>query len=56
LRVTDVRKATTADIPRVSEALGRAFWDDPVMRFLIPTGDKQLKTLMKNRTMAIADW
>jgi GNAT superfamily N-acetyltransferase len=47
LRVTDVRKATTADLPRVSEALGRAFWDDPVMRFLIPTGDKQLQTLMK---------
>jgi GNAT superfamily N-acetyltransferase len=45
--VTDVRKATAADLPRVSEALGRAFWDDPVMRFLIPTGDGQLRTLMK---------
>jgi ribosomal protein S18 acetylase RimI-like enzyme len=45
--VTDVRKATTADLPRVAEALGRAFWDDPVMRFLIPTGDSQLRSLMK---------
>src|SRR3954453_20966937 len=47
LRVTDVRKVTASDLPRVSEALGRAFWDDPVMRFLIPTGDSQLKSLMK---------
>jgi GNAT superfamily N-acetyltransferase len=45
--VTDVRKATPADVPRVSEALGRAFWDDPVMRFLIPRSDANLQTLMK---------
>ena len=45
--MTDVRKATTADLPRMAEALGRAFWDDPVMRFLIPTGDTPLRQLMK---------
>jgi GNAT superfamily N-acetyltransferase len=48
--VTDVRKATAADVPRVSEALGRAFWDDPVMRFLIPRSDANLQTLMKLET------
>lgn len=34
--MTDVRTATAADLPRISEALRKAFWDDPVMRFLIP--------------------
>ena len=34
----------------MSEALGKAFWDDPVMRFLIPTGDSRLRTLMKMET------
>jgi GNAT superfamily N-acetyltransferase len=48
--VTDVRKATATDVPRVSEALGRAFWDDPVMRFLIPKSDASLQTLMKLET------
>lgn len=48
--MTDVRKATAADVPRVSEALGRAFWDDPVMRFLIPRSDANLQTLMKLET------
>ena len=48
--MTDVRLATQADVPRVSEALGRAFWDDPVMRFLIPSSDTGLRSLMKLET------
>jgi GNAT superfamily N-acetyltransferase len=48
--VTDVRKATTQDVDRVSQALGRAFWDDPVMRFLIPSRDDGLRALMKMET------
>jgi GNAT superfamily N-acetyltransferase len=47
--VTDVRQATAADIPRIGEALGKAFWDDPVMRFLIPPDkpDSRLAGLMR---------
>jgi ribosomal protein S18 acetylase RimI-like enzyme len=47
--VTDVRQVTAADIPRVSQALGKAFWDDPVMRFLIPADkpDSRLTSLMR---------
>jgi ribosomal protein S18 acetylase RimI-like enzyme len=47
--VTDVRQATAADIPRLGDALGKAFWDDPVMRFLIPPDrpDSRLEGLMR---------
>ncbi|MEA3018592.1 MAG: hypothetical protein QOI47_116 [Actinomycetota bacterium] len=47
--MTDVRQVTASDLPRVSEALGKAFWDDPVMRFIIPPGkpDSRLRALMR---------
>ena len=35
-RAVVVRKATTTDIPRLADALARAFFDDPVMEFILP--------------------
>jgi ribosomal protein S18 acetylase RimI-like enzyme len=50
--MTDVRQVTTSDLRRVSEALGNAFFDDPVMRFIIPPDkpDSRLRTLMRMET------
>ena len=47
-----MRQATASDIPRISDALGKAFWDDPVMRYLIPAGtpDSRLRGLMRVET------
>lgn len=49
MAMTDVRQVTASDLPRVSEALGKAFWDDPLMRFIIPPDkpDSRLRTLMR---------
>ena len=41
--MTDVRQATAADLPRVTDALAKAFWDDPVMLHIFPEGTKQRK-------------
>jgi GNAT superfamily N-acetyltransferase len=38
-----IRKATRADLPAMTEALARAFYDDPVMKWNFPTGDARLK-------------
>ena len=32
----EVRKATAADVPGMARALGRAFYDDPVMAWMMP--------------------
>ena len=32
----EVRKATAADVPGMARALGRAFYDDPVMAWMLP--------------------
>jgi ribosomal protein S18 acetylase RimI-like enzyme len=34
--MTDVRKATTSDLPVISESLAKAFHDDPVMLHVLP--------------------
>lgn len=33
---TDIRRATTPDVPAVNEALGSAFQDDPVFSWIVP--------------------
>jgi len=49
--VTEVRKATKADLPALCDALRRAFWDDPITAHLLPEGasgrEKRLATLMR---------
>jgi GNAT superfamily N-acetyltransferase len=37
---TTVRNATAADFTPLTQTLARAFYDDPVFRFLVPTGDE----------------
>lgn len=37
-----MRKATDADVPRLAEALARAFQDDPVFRWLVPDDAERL--------------
>lgn len=36
-----VRRATAADVDALSTALARAFFDDPVVAFLLPDGDRR---------------
>jgi ribosomal protein S18 acetylase RimI-like enzyme len=49
--VTDVRKATRADLDAISASLAKAFWDDPVMLHILPQSDrgqaKKLEGLMR---------
>jgi len=49
--VTEVRIATAGDLPTVAESLRRAFWDDPIMRYLLPDGvrgrEQRLAGLMR---------
>jgi GNAT superfamily N-acetyltransferase len=37
-----IRRATSADIEPVSEALARAFYDDPVIRWMLPSDRRRL--------------
>lgn len=39
------RPATRADIPALSRTLGRAFFDDPVMRWMLPNDDARRRKL-----------
>ena len=39
------RPATRADVPALSVALGRAFFDDPVMRWMLPDADLRRRKL-----------
>ncbi len=39
---SDVRKLTTADIPRVAVALARAFEDDPIWEFIYPAEEDRV--------------
>lgn len=43
LPVTVVRKATVADVPRLAKALGRAFHEDPVFKWMIPDDDERMR-------------
>ena len=38
-----VRKATTADVPQLAEALARAFQEDPVFKWVIPRDAPRLR-------------
>jgi ribosomal protein S18 acetylase RimI-like enzyme len=40
-----VRPATRADVPALSETLGRAFFEDPVMRWMLPDDDERRRKL-----------
>jgi GNAT superfamily N-acetyltransferase len=41
----DARPATRADVPALSRTLGRAFFDDPVMRWMLPNDDARRRKL-----------
>jgi GNAT superfamily N-acetyltransferase len=41
--VAVARKATADDVPRLAEALARAFYDDPVFNWLIPDASERLR-------------
>lgn len=41
----EVRPATRADVPALSKTLGRAFFDDPVMRWMLPDDDERRRKL-----------
>jgi len=43
--VGEIRKATSADRPAAAATLARAFFDDPVMRWLFPWKNRRLKIL-----------
>lgn len=55
--MTQVRKATYADVDRVSLALARAFEDDPVMEWLVPTSARnRLERLRRFFVLELAAW
>lgn len=47
MATADVRPATRADIPELSVTLGKAFYDDPVMMWLLPDDDVRRRKLHK---------
>ena len=47
MATADVRPATRADIPALSVTLGKAFFDDPVMMWLLPDDDVRRRKLHK---------
>jgi len=40
--VTEVQRATQADVPQLAGVLARAFFDDPVFAWLLPDGPRRL--------------
>lgn len=38
-----IRKATADDVPRLARALARAFYDDPVFRWLVPDDSERIR-------------
>lgn len=38
-----IRKATTDDVPRLAQALARAFYDDPVFNWMIPDDSERMR-------------
>ena len=40
--VATIRKATAADVPRLARALARAFYEDPVFRWMVPDDSERL--------------
>ena len=43
LPVTVVRKATTSDVPRLAQALARAFHEDPVFKWMLPDDEERMR-------------
>ena len=43
-----VRKATAEDVPRLALVLARAFYEDPVMRWVFPDGSRRLRQLERS--------
>jgi GNAT superfamily N-acetyltransferase len=41
--VATVRKASAADVPRLAQALARAFYDDPVFQWLVPDDSERAR-------------
>ena len=37
-----IRKATDADVPRLAASLARAFYEDPVFKWIIPDDSERL--------------
>lgn len=47
MKIVQVRPATRADVTALSKTLGRAFFDDPVMSWMLPDGDARKRKLHK---------
>jgi GNAT superfamily N-acetyltransferase len=43
-----VRKATAEDVPRLARVLARAFYEDPVMRWVFPDDSRRLRQLERS--------
>jgi len=39
--MVDIKKATDADVPRLAQSLANAFYDDPVISWMIPDDEKR---------------
>jgi GNAT superfamily N-acetyltransferase len=47
-RMEAVRKATAEDAPRLAQALSRAFYEDPVMQWVLPDDSQRLRQLERS--------
>ena len=53
---TEIRKATEADVPRLSEAFAAAFQDDPLMGWIYRDGERRRRLLPKAFTFFLSRW
>lgn len=48
---THVRKVTAVDVPRLAEALARAFYEDPVFKWLVPDDSERMRRSERGFTL-----
>jgi ribosomal protein S18 acetylase RimI-like enzyme len=50
---SDIRKVTGDHVPKVAQALAAAFYDDPVMSWVIPDDDRRMERLARLFTLYV---